>query len=128
MTRRTRESEINGQSILVIEDDYMIADDLRIGLEEAGASVVGPAPSIETALRLLAETPVDLAVLDIDLRGDKAFAVADALKARGVHFVFATGYDQSFIPEPHASSPHVEKPVNVDEIIAALTGPTDSRS
>jgi CheY-like chemotaxis protein len=75
--------------------------------------VIGPAASIEHALELLdTERQLDGAVLDINLGGERAYPVADALRARAVPFVFATGYDSWAIPDAYASVPRVEKPVN----------------
>lgn len=107
---------------LVVEDDYVIADALGQELEAAGAEVVGPAPDMAAALALLAEGAVDAAVLDVNLGGEMAWPVADALLARGVSFVFATGYDASVIPARYASVACCEKPVGLAEIARALAG------
>jgi DNA-binding response OmpR family regulator len=74
------------RQILVVEDEYLIAADLMITLEEAGFAVVGPAGSIEDALQLLERDDIepDAAVLDINLRGKRVFPVADALSTRGI--------------------------------------------
>ena len=105
---------LRGRQLLVVEDEYMIADDLSRALQERGASVIGPAGSVEDALELLQTEPrIDGAVLDINLRGECAYPIADALRARGVPFVFATGYDAWAIPEIYAGVPRLEKPVNI---------------
>jgi CheY-like chemotaxis protein len=104
---------LGGRRLLVVEDDYMIAADLASALQEYGAQVIGPAGSIENALDLLAaDCTIDGAVLDINLRGKHAYPVADALRARGVPFIFTTGYDAWTIPDVYAGVPRVEKPVN----------------
>ena len=91
----------------------MIAIELAGILEELGAEVIGPAGSVEQALALLeAAAPLDAAVLDINLREERVYPVAEALAARGVPFVFATGYDAAAIPPPYASAPRCEKPVD----------------
>src|SRR5690242_15509080 len=91
-----------GRKVLIVEDEYFIADDLVHQVTQAGARVVGPAATVEEALALLDEAPIDLAVLDINLRGNVDFALADALERRNVPFVFATGYDGATIPPRHA--------------------------
>ena len=111
-----------GRRVLVAEDDYLIADALCQGLEAAGAEVVGPAPDVAAALALLAEGTVDAAVLDVNLGGEMAWPAADALLARGVRFVFATGYDASVIPARYAGVTCCEKPVRLVEIARALAG------
>jgi CheY-like chemotaxis protein len=84
--------------ILIVEDRYVIADDLTRALEQAGVVVIGPAPTIAAALRLLEATPIlDGAILDIDLRGKPSFPVADALRNRNIPFVFFTGHEVSIL-------------------------------
>jgi CheY-like chemotaxis protein len=113
---------LRGRRLLIVEDEYMIAADLAGALRDRGANVIGPAASIEDALQLLnAEPQIDGAVLDINLRGERAFPVADALRARAVPFVFATGYDSWVIPETYAREPRIEKPVNTGALARLLT-------
>jgi CheY-like chemotaxis protein len=113
---------LRGRRLLVVEDEYMIAADLARALEERGANVIGPAGSIEHALQLLdAEREIDGAVLDLNLRGQRAYPVADALRARAIPFVFATGYDSWAIPESYAGVPRVNKPVNIRALAQLLS-------
>jgi hypothetical protein len=67
---------------------------------------------------------LDGAVLDINLHDKRVYPVADALKARGVPFVFATGYDASMIPEPYVSAPRYEKPVDKARLMRFLSAPS----
>ena len=109
-----------GLRLLVVEDDYMIADELRQELSRAGAVVVGPVATAAEALALVAAGGLDGAVLDVNLAGERGFAVADALRARGVPFVFATGYDRSVIPAAYADVPYCEKPAGARKVARAL--------
>lgn len=110
-----------GRHVLVVEDDYFIMDDLRHGLEQRGATVLGPASSLEEALDIATATPrIDVAVLDINLHGEMVFSVADALRARGVPIVFATGYDRGVLPSDHARAIHCEKPIEPEAIARAV--------
>lgn len=111
-----------GCRVLVVEDEAMIAMDMANLLGAMGAEVVGPVPSVREALGLITDpgTGIDRAVLDINLRGEPGFAVADALAARAIPFVFATGYDAQAIPERHAAVPLFEKPVDPVRLAAAL--------
>ena len=91
---------LKGRRILVVEDDYLIAEDVREELQKAGAIVAGPVPSVSEALRLLEGEPsLDAAVLDVNLRdGERSVPIAEALEARAIPFLFATGYNSVDIP------------------------------
>lgn len=116
------EQTLRNCRILVVEDEYLLADDLCHALEEAGAIVLGPVPGVEEALALIeAESRIDAAVLDVNLRGDMVFPVADALHARNVPFAFATGYDQWTLPDRFAALPRLEKPFRPDRLAAKLS-------
>lgn len=115
------EQRLQGRRVLVVEDEYFIADDIARALSRLGAEVVGPAPDLEEALAALASgTRIDLAVLDINLHGETVSPVADALADRGVPFVFATGYDQSAVPTRHQGAPRWEKPFDPNALVRAL--------
>lgn len=107
----------------MVEDEYFIADDLAQALEEAGAAVIGPVSTSDEAFALLERERPDLAILDINLKGEVSFAVADELARRELPFVFATGYDSGAIPDRHAQRPRWQKPFRVAEMLAALGRP-----
>ncbi|WP_426240290.1 response regulator [Pararhizobium sp. DWP1-1-3] len=110
-----------GKRILVVEDDYFIAQQLVDRLERTGAIIVGPAPNLDRALAFASgDTHIDAAILDINLNGDMAFPVADLLFSRGVPFVFATGYDDKDIPARYESVPRLSKPVEHRDLQDAL--------
>jgi CheY-like chemotaxis protein len=85
---------LKGKRILVVEDEALIAVMVEDMLAELGSIVVGPAASIETALALAKSEAIDAAVLDVNVRGERIDPVADALFARGVPVLFATGYGE----------------------------------
>ena len=118
--RENATRRLNGRRVLVVEDDYFLADDLARGFGEAGVDIVGPVPSLAQALNLVEQQRMDMAVLDISLDGDKVYDVADALIGRDVPVLFVTGYDRSDIPSRYAEVPMCQKPVGADEVIAAL--------
>jgi CheY-like chemotaxis protein len=104
-----------------VEDEYFLAQDIVQGLRAEGADVVGPVGAVCDALDLIDATErIDAAVLDLNLRGELAYPVADALTERGVPFVFATGYDQSYIPERYNSVARFEKPVRMADVARRL--------
>lgn len=109
------------QRILVVEDEYLLAYDLRRDLEAADAQVLGPVATVAGALRLLdgASLP-DAAVLDVNLGGDKVFPLARTLRSRGVPFVFVTGFEAWALPREFADVPCYEKPVQMGQVFLAL--------
>jgi CheY-like chemotaxis protein len=109
-----RADVLRGRRFLVVEDEYLIAVSLALALEGDGVEVVGPVGSVRDALVLVeAEgSRLDGAVLDINLHDERVYPVADALAARGVPFVFLTGYDAQVVPDAYAGVPRCEKPVS----------------
>jgi len=108
------------RKVLVVEDEYFIAQDLQNALKREGATVVGPVSEPDLALKLVADG-IDLAVLDINLLGAVDFTIADQLAARGIPFVFATGYESATIPERHRGAPVWQKPYRTEELVASLS-------
>ncbi len=114
----------HARRVLIVEDDWFSADDLQVEFQRAGIEVVGPVARVEEALDLLARAGrLDGAVLDINLGSHMVYPVADALLARGVPFVFATGYDAAVIPATYAGVVRCEKPINPAKVRLALFGP-----
>jgi two-component SAPR family response regulator len=109
-----------GKRILVVEDEYFLADDVRRKLIELGASVVGPAASVEQALVLIDDTAIDAAILDVHLGDEFVFPVAERLEELEVPFVFATSYDPAFIPRRFNGFSLCEKPTELGRIARAL--------
>lgn len=105
--------------ILVVEDDPLIGMLLTDWLDEAGWSTAGPARSAAEAL-VLVEAGVDAAVLDVTLAGGDSFAVAAALKARGVPFAFASGHGAERIPPEFRDLPLIGKPFDFDGLEAVV--------
>lgn len=114
-------NSLAGRRVLVVEDDYFIAADMQCEFEASGAEVLGPVPGVEEALQLIAATSkIDAAVLDVNLQDELVYPVADALQARGVPFVFATGYEKTAIPARYAGVRHCQKPIEAAQIAQAL--------
>lgn len=118
-----RTAGLSGLRILVVEDEFFIADDLADALRAQGVEVVGPVSTLRAALDLVGTgAPLDFAVVDVNLDGDAAFAVGDALIARDVPFMFATGYERDFLPVRFQSVPYWEKPFDPLALARALGG------
>jgi two-component SAPR family response regulator len=109
-----------GHRGLVVEDDYFIASDLKEELVGAGATVIGPVPSVEAALDLLVEDKPDAAILDVNLLDEKVFPVADALTSDGVPFCFMSGYDRRGMPERYATACWLQKPLGRPKLMSEL--------
>lgn len=103
--------------MLVVEDDFYLADDTRRALQDAGARVLGPCARIDDCLQLLGEEQPDCAIVDINLGRGPNFDIAAALRERGIPFVFLTGYDAGDIPAEFANSARLEKPVNTRRML-----------
>lgn len=112
---------LTGHRVLVVEDEYFVADDINRALKKLGADVVGPFATCRQALDAFASgTRFDAAILDINLRGEAIYPVADALRGAGVPFVFATGYDEASLPVPYRDIPRWEKPFDPGALVTAL--------
>ena len=110
-----------GRKVLVVEDEYLIADDLAAMLQEAGAEVIGPAASLPHAVRLTEhQQSLDAAVLDINLRGVEVFPLANELKSAGIPIIFLTGYGDINIPEEFSHYGRCEKPMGTPHVITEL--------
>jgi two-component sensor histidine kinase len=112
-------TSLKGARVLIVEDAVLLAMELESGLSEAGAQVIGPAYELEEALALL-DQPIDAAVLDANLNGHSVSPVAEALKARNVPFVFATGYGEAGGAPGDFDAPVIRKPYDVTQVAAAL--------
>jgi CheY-like chemotaxis protein len=112
---------LSGRRILVVEDEYFQADDMARLLRGLGAEVVGPIGEVQDALELLdTGKPVDMAVLDINLKGEMIYPAADVLRSRAIPFVFTSGYDRGPIPDQYRDVPLLEKPVDEDAVSRTL--------
>jgi len=113
-------AKLTGRRILVVEDEALVAMLVEDALLDAGATVIGPAATVAEALALLERGVPSAAVLDLNLAGEPSTPIADALTARGIPFVVATGYGAEGLPEGHAEVPVLAKPYDPDELTSML--------
>ncbi|MGK6312317.1 response regulator [Neorhizobium sp. DT-125] len=111
-----------GKRILIVEDEYFLADETRRRLDQFGATVIGPAAHVEEALALIKQVEIDAAILDVHLGDQFVFPVAEELDRLDIPFVFATGYDPAFIPKKFTGFAFCEKPAELENIALALFG------
>ena len=109
-----------GRRVLVVEDEPLVALEVETELVEAGATVVGPAGTLEAAARLIEAEPLDAALLDANLAGRPVDTLAAALDARGVPFAFASGYGPAGLPEGFRDRPLLGKPFGAEALVALV--------
>jgi len=107
--------------VIVVEDNFPVADGLKYLLQAEGHDVVGMAGNVRTALELVARAAFDLALLDIDLRGEHVAPVAEAVRQQGKAVIFLSGYgDEGVLPQHLRGLPRLEKPVDPEELFALI--------
>ncbi len=114
--------------ILVVEDELMIRMLLEDMLGELGYTVTAEAARIDEALEAAKTADFDLAILDVNLDGQPVLPVADALVARGMPFVFATGYGERGLPESYRDRPMLKKPFQMDGLKQMLQNALASKN
>ena len=112
---------LKGRRVLVVEDEMMIAMLVEDMLAELGCAVVGPAHALDAALSLArSEDGLDAALLDVNLAGQPVFAVADALREKGVPAIFSTGYGEAGLRDIDRGAPVLQKPFRAGDLARAL--------
>ena len=113
---------LSGRRILVVEDEFLIATELKRWLHEAGAEVIGPVPSVDQALDLIEDHRLDGAVLDITLGdGDTSYPVADRLEVLRVPYLFATAEVQKTKAGGYNDPPWLGKPCSKADLLRMLS-------
>jgi CheY-like chemotaxis protein len=106
--------------VLIVEDEMLVAMMIEDALTDLGLEVAGTVGTIEEALVEAAKDGFDCAILDVHLHGKDVYPVAEALAARGVPFVFATGYGQEGLPEKYRGRPSLPKPFTRQDLKRVL--------
>lgn len=112
---------LTGRRVLVVEDEYFIADEIRQGLVDLGAEVVGPFPNFHDAVAVVRSgRQIDVALLDINVRSEMVFPLARTLQSRDVPVVFTTGYDRSSLGPEFQDAVLWQKPLNLSTALPSL--------
>lgn len=108
--------------VLLAEDEMVIAMLVEDMVVELGYEVVGIISKMDDALRVMACLTFDVAILDVHLNGKLVFPLADALAARHIPYIFATGYGRRGIPVAYSRRPILQKPFRITELDQILKG------
>ena len=111
---------LDNRRVLIVEDQYLIADEMRRTVLALGGHPVGPCASVASARTQIAGKDIDLGLLDVSLRDEDVFPLADELSERQIPIIFATGYDQWMIPRRFGGSRWLQKPVSREALEALL--------
>lgn len=117
----TEQLSLDGLRVLVVEDNYVLAESMRWALQGLGCEVVGPVPTAERALELVGAAKIDAAILDIDLQGLSSTPIARKLGELGLPYLFLTGYESvALLPEDLHDVRCLTKPVDPEVLAQAL--------
>jgi DNA-binding response OmpR family regulator len=106
--------------VLIVEDEVLIAALLEDMLAELGHESIGPAGTVETALAMIAGFELGAAVVDLNLKGVRAYPVANVLRQRGIPFIFTTGYASEELPKEWQDIRALQKPFSAPQLGSAL--------
>jgi CheY-like chemotaxis protein len=112
---------LSGKHILIVEDEALVAMLIETVLEDCGCTIVGPCGTVEKALQAAQTEEFDLAVLDVNLHGQKVYPVAEVLTERRIPFVFLSGYGDEAIPPGRGAWKVCAKPFKTDDLIRLLS-------
>ena len=107
-------------TVLVVEDEPMIAIELLTLISERGGTALGPYGAIEAAKAAIANVHIDGAIVDLDLNGEMSFDVASLLEDAHVPFVIYTGIDSRLLPARHRHIPCLQKPCTGSDVVERL--------
>jgi DNA-binding response OmpR family regulator len=116
----TRLVSLRGLRILLVEDEYFLADEMAELLRDRGAEILGPFARVQPALTAVKRDPVHAALLDVRLDGETSESLASVLTARGVPVLLVTGYERAQLPVGMRSLPSLRKPFSPAGLLAAV--------
>jgi CheY-like chemotaxis protein len=110
---------LTGLRVMIVEDQYTIAAEMRRLLEPLGVELVGPFAGVDQAMKAT-QSAIDVALLDINLQGFSVFPVADELTLQGVPYAFVTAYEANVLPPAYQNAARIEKPVDRTALLRML--------
>ncbi|MGH8337006.1 MAG: response regulator [Gammaproteobacteria bacterium] len=123
--------KLSHRRILVVEDEFFIAEELQCLLQDAGMTVVGPVGNLTQALTVAQNSEFELALLDVNLSGHYVYPLAAKLEERNILFIFMIGYGRAGLPPECAARPCLAKLFNVKSLLSLIETtmfPTSSAS
>jgi len=115
------ERKLNGCRVLIVEDEHLLAMDLEDALKSHGARIIGPYGDLKAGYRRTERNHFDVAIIDINLRDEAAYPIADELMRQGIPFCFCTGYDARYIPDRFASATVFQKPCDQAAVVEHIS-------
>lgn len=112
---------LEGLRVLVVEDEILVGMAVEDMLRDLGCTLAASAVSLSEAFEKVQTGGFDIALLDVDLQGQKVFPLAEILLARRIPFAFASGYGAAGVPEAFRNLPVVSKPFQIEQLSAALS-------
>ncbi|MCF6371327.1 response regulator [Rhizobium halophilum] len=114
-------SEFSDLKVLIVEDEGIVALLIEDMLQDLGCEIVTSVGGLKQAYGIAATAQIDLAVLDVNLGGERSFPVAKILRERGVPFMFSTGYGAAGLPAELSGSPVLSKPFSAKALVETLS-------
>jgi DNA-binding response OmpR family regulator len=111
---------LRGMRIAIVEDAGIIANELKWMLEDVGCLVVGMAPTVQDAMLLTEKEQLDGVFLDLRLRGEVSYPVAETLRDRDIPFIIMSAYDHEQVRSDFRKYPHLQKPFTFDSMASAM--------
>jgi two-component SAPR family response regulator len=111
---------LDGISVVIVEDDYFVANDLAALLKQHGAQVIGPVPDVSRAKAIMFGQAPDCLLLDVNLKGEFVFDLAQEQVRQGQAVVFTTGYDASILPAGLRDVPCLQKPIDIHALVRVI--------
>lgn len=111
-------TNVAGKRVLIVEDELLVALSLEDTLRSLGCDVVGPVATLPEAMLMAEEVEADIAILDVNLRGEQVFPAAEILARRAIPLIFCSGFvGAAPLPPCFAGALQVPKPYT-DRVIA----------
>jgi CheY-like chemotaxis protein len=111
---------LRGKTVLIVEDEPLVAMDMQSTLDAAGCTVIGPVGTVREALKLVADSDCDAALVDVNLKGEPVDKLLRALQRKGVDYGFVTGYGAKVLSKTFQETVTLTKPFSGEQLLAVV--------